>query len=96
MTLRDLEHIDDQVYRNLAELLDFDDVSMLYLEFVVTEDKLGGTTSQYLCTVCMYVWINVCMYVCMYMYTSTTTTNCYILLYKLPGFHLRCKLCVRN
>jgi hypothetical protein len=26
VTLRDLEHIDDQVYRNLLELLDFDDI----------------------------------------------------------------------
>jgi hypothetical protein len=43
VTLRDLEHIDDQIYRNLCELLDFDDVSMLYLEFVVTEDHLGVT-----------------------------------------------------
>jgi len=43
VTLRDLEHIDDQVYRNLVELLDFDDVGMLFLEFVVTEDKLGVT-----------------------------------------------------
>jgi E3 ubiquitin-protein ligase NEDD4 len=42
VTLRDLEHIDDQVYRNLLELLDFDDIGMLYLEFVVTEDKLGS------------------------------------------------------
>lgn len=41
VTLRDLEHVDDQVYRNLCELLDFDDVGMLYLEFVVTEDHLG-------------------------------------------------------
>ena len=68
MTLRDLEHIDDQVYRNLAELLDFDDVSMLYLEFVVTEDKLGGTTSQYLCTACMYGLMYVCMYVYVHFY----------------------------
>jgi len=29
------------VYRNLTELLNIDDVKMLYLEFVVTEDKLG-------------------------------------------------------
>ena len=29
------------MYRNLLELLDFDDIGMLYLEFVVTEDKLG-------------------------------------------------------
>jgi hypothetical protein len=32
-----------QVYRNLLELLDFDDIGMLYLEFVVTEDKMGVT-----------------------------------------------------
>jgi len=30
-SLQDLEHIDDQVYRNLMELLDIDDVSSLYL-----------------------------------------------------------------
>ena len=41
VTLRDLEHLDDQVYRNLLDLLDFDDIGMLYLEFVVTEDKMG-------------------------------------------------------
>jgi hypothetical protein len=29
------------VYRNLSELTNLDDVGMLYLEFVVTEDKLG-------------------------------------------------------
>jgi hypothetical protein len=43
ITLRDLEHIDDQVYRNLMELLEVDDVSMLYLDFTVTEEKLGAT-----------------------------------------------------
>mmetsp|Transcript_16898 Transcript_16898/g.25462 ORF Transcript_16898/g.25462 Transcript_16898/m.25462 type:complete len:690 (+) Transcript_16898:303-2372(+) len=43
VTLRDLEHIDDDVYRNLMELLDLDDVSMLYLDFTVTEDQLGMT-----------------------------------------------------
>lgn len=41
ISLRDLEHLDDQVYRNLCELLDFDNVADLYLEFVVTEDHLG-------------------------------------------------------
>jgi hypothetical protein len=30
-----------QVYRNLSELVNLEDVGMLYLEFVVTEDKLG-------------------------------------------------------
>ena len=43
VSLRDLEHIDEQIYRNLCELLDFDDVGILYLEFVVTEDHLGIT-----------------------------------------------------
>lgn len=43
ITLRDLEHIDDQIYRNLCELLSFDDVGVLYLEFVITEDHLGVT-----------------------------------------------------
>lgn len=41
ISLRDLEHIDDQIYRNLCELLNMDDVGMLYLEFVTTEDHLG-------------------------------------------------------
>lgn len=41
VTFKDLEHIDDQVYRNLSELVNLDDVGCLYLEFVVTEDKLG-------------------------------------------------------
>ena len=40
---QDLEHVDDQIYRNLSELVNLDDVGMLYLEFVVTEDKLGVT-----------------------------------------------------
>lgn len=35
--------MDDQIYRNLSELVNLDDVGMLYLEFVVTEDKLGVT-----------------------------------------------------
>ena len=39
VTLRDLEHIDDQVYRNLLELLDFDDIGRLYLEFIVIADN---------------------------------------------------------
>lgn len=43
ITLKDLEHIDDEVYRNLVELLDLDDVGMLYLDFSVTEDQLGMT-----------------------------------------------------
>lgn len=41
VTLRDLEHIDDQVFRTLTELLNMDDVSVLMLDFNVTEDKLG-------------------------------------------------------
>lgn len=43
VTFKDLEHVDDQIYRNLSELVNLDDVGMLYLEFVVTEDKLGVT-----------------------------------------------------
>eukprot|EP00599_Poterioochromonas_sp_BG-1_P002604 CAMPEP_0173135958 /NCGR_PEP_ID=MMETSP1105-20130129/2196_1 /TAXON_ID=2985 /ORGANISM="Ochromonas sp., Strain BG-1" /LENGTH=704 /DNA_ID=CAMNT_0014048045 /DNA_START=280 /DNA_END=2394 /DNA_ORIENTATION=- len=45
ITLHDLEYLDDQVYRNLIELLQFDDISSLMLDFVVTEDKLGVTES---------------------------------------------------
>lgn len=43
ITFKDLEHIDDQVYRHLYNLLDTDDVSMLCLEFQITEDHLGST-----------------------------------------------------
>ncbi len=43
VTLRDLEHIDEQIYRNLLDLLDFDNVEDLCLDFVVTEDHLGST-----------------------------------------------------
>lgn len=43
VNMKDLEHIDDQIYRNLMDLLTFDDVGVLYLEFVVDEDKLGIT-----------------------------------------------------
>lgn len=43
VTLRDIEHLDDQVFRNLIGLVDQDDVSCLMLDFVVTEDKLGVT-----------------------------------------------------
>jgi hypothetical protein len=43
------------VYRNLSELTNLDDVGMLYLEFVVTEDKLGGcdVRSVRCCVWCM-------------------------------------------
>lgn len=44
VTLRDLECLDDQVYRNLEGLQDIEDVSMLYLDFTVNEDQLGSTT----------------------------------------------------
>lgn len=43
VTFRDLEQVDDVVYRNLFGLLDTDDVSMLFLDFVVTEDMMGVT-----------------------------------------------------
>jgi hypothetical protein len=45
ITFHDLEYLDDQIYRNLDELLDMDDVSQLFLDFVVTEDKLGVAES---------------------------------------------------
>ena len=45
VTLRDLEQIDEQIYRNLLDLLDIDDVEDLCLDFVVTEDHLGITES---------------------------------------------------
>eukprot|EP00603_Paraphysomonas_imperforata_P007013 CAMPEP_0114429338 /NCGR_PEP_ID=MMETSP0103-20121206/9428_1 /TAXON_ID=37642 ORGANISM="Paraphysomonas imperforata, Strain PA2" /NCGR_SAMPLE_ID=MMETSP0103 /ASSEMBLY_ACC=CAM_ASM_000201 /LENGTH=677 /DNA_ID=CAMNT_0001598659 /DNA_START=266 /DNA_END=2300 /DNA_ORIENTATION=- len=45
ITLRDLEHIDEEIYRHLIELLDMEDISMLYLDFSVTEDKLGLTNT---------------------------------------------------
>jgi hypothetical protein len=41
------EHIDDQVHRNLSDLVDFDDVSCLDLEFVVSEDHLGESSPTY-------------------------------------------------
>lgn len=41
VTLRDLEHIDDQIYRNLLDLLDIDCLEDICLDFVVTEDHLG-------------------------------------------------------
>eukprot|EP00606_Chrysophyceae_sp_TOSAG23-5_P000424 GSChrysophyteH2.ASY1.ANO1.774.1 assembled CDS len=41
VNMRDLEHIDDEIYRGLISLLDVDDISYLYLEFAVTEDRLG-------------------------------------------------------
>lgn len=44
ITLKDLECLDDQVFRNLVELQDMEDVSMLYLDFTVNEDRLGSTT----------------------------------------------------
>lgn len=43
VNMKDLEHIDDDVFRNLLQLLSIDDVSQLCLEFVVDEDRLGMT-----------------------------------------------------
>lgn len=43
LSLRDLEHIDDDVYRNLSRLLEIDDIACLELDFTVTEDRLGIT-----------------------------------------------------
>jgi hypothetical protein len=44
ITLRDLEQIDAEIYKNFSELLDFDDVGMLCLDFTVTEEQLGAQT----------------------------------------------------
>lgn len=41
--LKDLEHVDDVLYRSLMEMLTMEDVSMLYLDFTVTEDHMGIT-----------------------------------------------------
>lgn len=41
ITLHDLEHIDDQIYRQMINLLNFEDIACLDLEFVATEDFLG-------------------------------------------------------
>ena len=41
ISFKDLEHVDDAVYRGLLDLLNLDDVGELYLEFNVTEDRLG-------------------------------------------------------
>jgi hypothetical protein len=43
------------VYRNLSELTNLDDVGMLYLEFVVTEDKLGESLN------CIYWCYPLCL-----------------------------------
>ena len=45
ISMKDLEQVDDQIYRNLIDLLDIDDVSVLYLDFSVTEDHLGTTST---------------------------------------------------
>lgn len=44
ITLRDLEQIDAEIYKNFSELLDFEDVGMLCLDFTVTEEQLGAQT----------------------------------------------------
>jgi len=41
VSLRDLEQVDDQIFRNLMQMLDMDDVSMLGLDFSISEDQLG-------------------------------------------------------
>ena len=39
--LRDLEHIDEEVYKNLCRLLEIDDIDSLELDYTVTEDRMG-------------------------------------------------------
>ena len=45
ISLRDLEQVDDQVYRNLVQMLDMDDVSVLGMDFTATEDQMGATST---------------------------------------------------
>lgn len=45
ISLRDLEQVDDQVYRNLVQMLDMDDVSVLGMDFTATEDQMGVTST---------------------------------------------------
>lgn len=45
IALRDLEQVDDQVYRNLVHMLDMDDVSILGMDFTATEDQMGVTST---------------------------------------------------
>ena len=51
VTLRDLEHIDDQVYRNLLELLDFDDIGrsqcILYILYVMNIYSMAMCYASY-------------------------------------------------
>lgn len=42
ITLNDLQFLDDDVYRNLLSMRDMEDLSVLDLEFNVTEDHLGS------------------------------------------------------
>ena len=45
IVLSDIEHVDDDVYKNLCSLLDMDDISILGLDFSVTEDRFGEKVS---------------------------------------------------
>lgn len=43
ISLKDLEHCDDVLYKSLTDMLTYEDVGMLYLDFTITEDHLGVT-----------------------------------------------------
>jgi hypothetical protein len=45
VVLKDIEQIDSDLYRNFSNLIDLEDVSMLCLDFSVTEDHLGVTSN---------------------------------------------------
>ena len=78
VTFKDLEHIDDQVYRNLSELVNLDDVGCLYLEFVVTEDKLGELCAYILILQRIHYYYSYYYYYYyynIYYHTNTTTTT---------------------
>lgn len=41
ISLRDLEHLDADLYRSYSDLVNMEDVSVLYFDFTVTEEHLG-------------------------------------------------------
>ena len=43
LMFEDIEMIDDEIYRSLQQMLEIDDVEMLYLNFTVSEESLGET-----------------------------------------------------
>lgn len=46
LLVSDIESLDNDVYQNLLKLLDIDDVSVLDLDFTVTESVMGDTQTK--------------------------------------------------